>query len=396
MEADNQTSFREVQREEGEMSEPVERPRPRVRKVDRKQMLLRPVDVESLVGSDHEVRAIWSLAGQLDLQLYYDGIKSVEGVAGREAIDPKVLICLWIYSYSEGVSSAREIGRLCETDPAYQWLTGMQEINYHTLADFRVGHQKELDKIFADVLGVLSSEGLMTLQRVMHDGTKIKACAGSDSFRREEKLRVHLEMARKHVEEMGDPRGGDEVTPRRMAAEKRAAREMEEKLNAALKELEKIRETKSGKEAKAGARASETDPEARIMKQGDGGYAPSYNVQISTDAVEKIIVGVDVSQAATDYGELVPALEKVKETTGRVPDQMVVDGGFTSRSNIMELADRGVDMIGSMRDGEVQSVGQLDRRGVAPEFRPEAFSYDEGRDVISQCLDQGQDWFETI
>ena len=70
------------------------------------------------------------------------------------------------------MSSAREIARLCEFDPAYQWLTGLQPVNYHSLSDFRGGHREALDKLFMEVLGLLSAEGLVSLQRVMHDGTR--------------------------------------------------------------------------------------------------------------------------------------------------------------------------------------------------------------------------------
>jgi transposase len=360
----------------GLQSPPEQKPKPRVKPINRQQLLLRAVEVEQLVPEDHEVRAIWELVGQLDLSPYYQQIRAVEGVAGREPVDPQLLISLWIYSYKEGVSSAREIARWCEYHPAYQWLTGMQVINHHTLSDFRVDHQQALDELFAEVLGLLSAEGLISLERVMHDGTKIKACAGADTFRREQRLQSHLEMARQHVAAMGDPRSEEEVSPRVRAARQRAAREKQQRLELALRELEKIRSAKSGAEAKAEARASQSDPEARIMKQSDGGWAPSYNVQISTDAAAGIIVGVAVSQSGSDYEQLVPAVERVEDHFGQMPAQVVADGGFTSRPNIMDLDQRGVDFIGSRGDGAAQSAGQLDRRGVDPAFRPEAFSYD--------------------
>ena len=72
------------------------------------------------------------------------------------ALNPHLLISLWIYAYSRGVGSAREIARLCEIDPAFQWLTGMDTINHHTLSDFRVDHQGALDELFTQVLGLLN------------------------------------------------------------------------------------------------------------------------------------------------------------------------------------------------------------------------------------------------
>jgi len=281
--------------------------RVRLKLVNREQMVLRPMDVERLVPEDHEVRAIWEFVGGLDLSRYYEDIEVVEGEAGRSASDPRLLISLWIYAYSKGVSAAREISRLSEYDPAYQWLTGMEPINYHTLSDFRVKHKEALDELFTQVLGLLSVEGLISLERVMHDGTKVRACASADTFRREERIRAHLEVAREQVEQMGDPRTAEEVGPRVAKARKRAVREKQQRLEKALTELEKIRACKSSPEEKKKARVSMSDPEARIMKQSDGGYAPSYNVQITTDGKEKVIVGAAVSQCGSDYGELVPA-----------------------------------------------------------------------------------------
>ena len=96
-----------------------------------------------------------------------------------------------MYAYSQGIGSAREVARRCEYDPAFQWLTGLEEVNYHTLADFRVEKQKELDELFTQVLGALSQEGLIPLEQVMQDGTKIKALASSRSYLEEETIREH-------------------------------------------------------------------------------------------------------------------------------------------------------------------------------------------------------------
>jgi transposase len=361
----------------------AERQKPRLKRINRQQMVLRPVEVEKLVPEDHEVRAIWEFVGRLDLGGYYEEIEAVEGEAGRSATDPQLLISLWLYAYSKGVSSGREVGRLCEYDPAYQWLTGLDPINHHTLSDFRVEHKEALDGLFIGVLGLLSAEGLISLERVMHDGVRVKACASGDTFRREGRIRAHLELAREQVEQMGDPRTAEEVSSRVAKARQRAVREKQQRLEKALEELEEIRGCKSGLEQKKKARASMTDPEARIMKQSDGGYAPSYNVQITTDEKEKVIVAAGVSQCGSDYGELVSAMERVEENMGRNPGQAVVDGGFISRENILVMEGRKIDLIGPMGDGAEKSVGQLNRRGVDEAFRPEAFHYDESNNTYT-------------
>jgi len=354
----------------------TENTKPRLKAINRAQLVMRPMDIEQLVPEEHEVRAIWEFVGRLDLGCYYGEIEAVEGEAGRPAWDPRLMISLWVYAYSKGVSSGREICRLCETDPAYQWLTGMEAVNYHTLCDFRVAHKKALDELFTQILGLLSAEGLVTLERVMHDGTKVKACASGDTFRREGRIKAHLKSAREQVEQMRDPRRAEEVSPRVVKARQRAAREKQERLEKALEELEKIRASKTNSAEKQEARASMSDPEARVMKQSDGGFAPAYNVQLTTDAKEKIIIGVGMSQSGSDYGELVGAEEKVEQTLGNAPEQMVVDGGFVSRENILAMKEKGIDLIGPMGVGLAQTAGQMKRRGVDPNFYPEFFQYD--------------------
>src|SRR6266481_2548612 len=178
------------------------RTQPLIRYVNRQQMSWQAVDVERLIGEDHPARAIWALVGRLDLHGFYQGIDSNASEGGRPAFDPQLLISLWVYAYSQGIGSAREVARRCEYDPAFQWLTGLQEVNYHTLADFRVEKQKELDELFTQVLAALSKEGLVTLEQVMQDGTKIKALASTRSYQRKESIREHLESARQRVKEM--------------------------------------------------------------------------------------------------------------------------------------------------------------------------------------------------
>jgi transposase len=350
-------------------------PRIRRKEINRQQLLLRPVEVEKLVDLGHPVRAIWELVGRLNLEAFDAEIESVEGVAGRPVWDPRLLISLWIYACQEGVRSAREIARLCEYHPAYQWLTGLGIVNYHTLADFRIRHQEALDQLFIDVLGVLSHEGLITLERVMHDGTKVKACASSKSFRRKATLQDHLRLAREQVEQMGDPES-EELSQRVAKARQRALREKQQRLEEALKELEQIEASRSKASDKEKARASRTDPEARIMLQANGAYGPAYNVQISTDAQSKIIVGVGVTQASADAAELEPAVDRVEANLGQRPKQVVVDGGFTNQATMERMAEKQVDMIGSLPERSGVAPNRLEQRGVSPDFYPQAFEYD--------------------
>jgi transposase len=327
-----------------------------VKYVNRQQMSWRAVDVEQLIDPEHRARAIWELVGRLDLSRFYEAIESTEEEGGRPAFDPQLLISLWVYAQSLGIGSAREIERRCQWDPAFLWLTGLEVVNYHTLADFRVKKKQQVDELFTQLLGVLSAEGLVNLEQVTLDGTKIGAQASGKSFHREKTLQEHLELARQRVKEL-EEEAGEEVSQRMEKAQERARREKQERLEQALQELEKVREQKRGNKGKSEARVSSSDPEARVMKQSDGGFAPSYNVQISSDTRQGIIVDVEVTQAGNDYAQLLPAVERIEERLQKKPQQMVVDSGFISRENVEGIAKQGVDLLGALADDAAKAHG---------------------------------------
>ena len=366
--------------ENTEATPPKQEATKRLKPIDRSQCFWGAIDIEKLIEEDHPARGIWAMVNQLDLTRLEEKIKAVEGRAGQSRLDPRLLMSLWIYGYSEGTSSARELSRMCEYEPGCQWLTGMQGVNYHTLSDFRVDHKDELDGIFVQVLGLLSGEALIEMKRITQDGTKVKAQAGGNSFRREERVRQHLQLAREQVEAMGSPES-EELSQRVIQARKRASREKKQRLEEALKELEQIQKTRAESE-KAQVRVSETDPEARVMKQPHGGFTPSYNVQISTDAANGIIVGVDVTQAGNDCDQLVNGIERVEANTGQTPEQVLVDGGYTMKnSNIEAMAERGIDLNGPIVENN--SEASLKQRGIQPEFYPDKFRYDETTDTFT-------------
>ena len=356
------------------MTEPGQRAKPRFEPINREQLVMRAVDVEQLVDQDHPVRAIWEFVGRLDLSSFCEQIRAVEGERGRPTHNPQLMVCLWIYAYSRGVSSAREIARLCEYEPACQWLTGMKVVNHHSLSDFRVDHGKALDKLFVEILGVLTLEGLIDLERVMHDGTKIKACASKGTFRGEKRVEEHLEIARRHVEEV-EAQSDEDMKGRVGKARRRAAREKQQRLESAVEEFKKIRASQSeAGTKKEEIRVSKVEPEARIMKQNDGGFAPSYNAQISIDRLCGVIVGVGLSQSPTDYEELLGSVDRVEHNTGKLPVQVVADGGYTSGNNIHGMGERGVDLIAPVDD----SLSQLKQMGIEEAFSRQAFIYDGG------------------
>jgi transposase len=353
---------------------------PRLALIDRSQFLLHSIDVEKLIDDDHSARSIWHLVGRLNLSKYHAEIAAVEGRAGRDHTAPQLLISLWLYAYSEGISSAREIARRSEFEPGLQWLCGLQPISHRTLSGFRSEYKQALDDLFVQVVGMLSAEGLITMQRVTLDGTKIKANASGNTFRRREKLEAHLALAREHVAAMNAQAAEEEsLANRRAAARRRAARQRTSRLEAAVREVERLQNEKRHDRDKYVAKASATDPEAHVMRNGEGGTVPSYNVQLVTDTKHGLVVNVEASTDAIDYRQLEPALERCQQTLGKLPEQLVADGDYTNHASVQAAAASGVDFYGSWQD--TWRPTERDAHGRSGIFISSAFPYDAEHDV---------------
>jgi len=357
-------------------------PSPRLASIDRRQLVLRSVDVERLIDEDHSARSIWELVGRLDLSLYHAQIEAVEGHAGRDHTDPQLLISLWLYAYSRGISSAREVARQCEFEPGFQWLCGLGAISHRTLSGFRSENKAGLDDLFVQVLGMLSAEGLITLERVTLDGTKIKANAGGNTFRRREKLQAHLELAREQVRILNAEGEQEEsIAKRPAAARRRAARQRASRLEAAVREVERLQQEKKHDRKEFVARASSTDADAHVMRNGEGGTVPSYNVQLLTDTTHGMVVNVEATTDAIDYRQLKPALERCATRLGQTPKQIVADGDYTNHASVQAAADCGVDFYGSWQDS--WKPVERDACGRSCEFLASAFPYDPKRDCFT-------------
>jgi len=308
----------------------------KLRRPDRRQVVLRSIEVEHLVDARHRVRAIWELTGRLDPRPFATQLRTQKNLGGRSAWDPRLLVAIWIWAYSEGISSAREIERQCEHRPELQWLCGMEKINHHTLSDFRVSQSEALEGMFTNVLAVLSEANLIDLEQVTVDGTRVRSQGATSSRRRRGTIEKHLEQARGVVQELSAQADDEASNKRRQAARQRAARERVERLAEALEQLQKMEAGK--KEAnKAEARAGETEPEARLQRESNGGWAAGYYAQFATDAKEKIVVGVELTNNASDAQQLEPTLADMQQRLEQKPRQVVADEGYNSRANIERM-----------------------------------------------------------
>ena len=329
----------------------------------RNQLQMVMQDLDGTLPQDHPARAIWDMLERLDLGRFYASIQSVQGGPGRPASDPAVLLGLWVYATVEGVGSARKLSRLCQEHDGFRWLCGGVPVDYHLLSDFRSEHQEALDELLTQIVGVLMAEELLDLKEVAQDGVRVRASAGSGSFRRRERLEQHLEAAREQVGRLAEEREHPDrgVSKRERAARERVGRERVERVERALEQMPfaeaaKERQIKGAGKARRAkiskARVSTTDPEARVMKMADGGFRPAYNVQLATDVGSQVIVGVEVINRGTDQGEALVVEEQVVERTEQEPGAYLVDGGYVDLEDIQTLERRGIKVYAPPKESQ--------------------------------------------
>lgn len=354
-------------------------PRPRFHRPERLQVEMRFLALEELLPADHRARAVWQFVAALDLSPLYAKIKAVEGGAGRHAVDPRILMAIWMLATLEGISSARQLADLSTRDLAYQWICGGVGVNHHLLSDFRTAHVEFLDQLLTDSVAALH-QNLATLDRVAQDGMRVRAHAGSGSFRRQASLEECQRQAREQVEllrqesEAEDASSGDRRTK---AARLRAAQEKEERIQRALEELKELQAKKEQRKKGDGenARASTTDPEARKMKMADGGFRPAYNVQFATACAGQVIVGADVIQAGADAGQMKPMVEQLERRYQQRPREYLVDGGFATVSDIASLESQGVQVFAPVNEAASRQARGDDPYARRPEDADEVFRW---------------------
>jgi transposase len=344
---------------------------PRLRQPKRDQVELRAIDVDSLIGEDHVARVIWAYVEGLDLSDLENQIKARDTRPGHPAISPRLLVALWLFATSQGVGSARALERLCNSHDAYRWLCGGVSVNYHTLADFRADGADLLDRLFGEHLAALAAAGLVDLDTLAQDGVRIRANAGTASFRRAATLERHLARAQAVVEELKrEVEDNPDASNRRIrAAKERAARERIARLQAAQTALGEIKEKRAQLEDKGGngktpkePRASTTDADARVMKMADAGFRPAYNVQVASAAGEQIIVAVTVENNGSDRVLMRPMLETL-HAAGHLPQRHLVDGGFCNAEDIEWAHRQGVEVFCPPTQSKSGADPYLPRRG---------------------------------
>jgi len=342
---------------------------PRLQRPDRRQRVWEDSCLEERLPAGHAARVIWQVVQMLDLSAFYGALRARGSDPGRPAIDPQLLVALWLYATVDGVGNGRQLDRLCREHDAYRWLCGGVPVNYHTLNDFRVGQAAALDELLTRVIAALVARDVVQVTRISQDGKKVRASAGSSSFHREATLRALLDKTRAYVEELKRPADDEPAgAARRRAAAERAAREQQARLEQALElvpQLQALRQSTRTKQKDRDkpVRVSSTDPEARKMLMPDGGVRPAYNVQFATDVASGAVVGVDATNSGSDDNCSGPLRAQVEQRTGKPVQEHLADQGYVDMEQIGAAEAAGVAMyvpLPKRRDGTLVTASRWD------------------------------------
>lgn len=339
------------------------------------QPYLLPPDPREWLPEDHPAFLVHDLVARLDLSeivnAYGDG-----STGGMPPFDPHMMTRIWLYAYMQGVRSSRKVARALVDDVALRFLSGNQQPKYWALNAFRTRHRLALANLFSQSIELAARAGLVPLEHVAIDGTKLKANASKSKAMSYARLTAEQARLRDEIEAyldacddadaaedeafgdddgLGTPAHLRDRTARLEAIERakeqlereakeRAEREQGERREAALARGKPFWPRLDPQEARPRAREQRnfTDPESRIMLH-QGAFVQAYNAQAAVDSKHQIIVACDLSNQAPDARHLPALLTQVQAHTERNPQEVSADAGYFSRANLDAIAASGAE-----------------------------------------------------
>jgi len=332
----------------------------RVKQPERRQICMQMMSLDQMLPENHLARTVCAYVDQLDTSVLYRDIVVTAHQAGRTATNPDVMLSLWLLATLEGIGSARELARRCDRDMAYMWICGEVSVNHRCLSEFRVNSGEFLDGLLTDTVTAMIHSNVVAYDTVAQDGMRVRASAGTSSFRRAPTLEKLKEEVKAFVDQLGgkdddDSSGGGQGVKR--ASHQQRLERIEDALEQIVDLTERREKRKKGDGEKT--RVSTTDPDARNMKMANGGYNPAFNVQFASDMGSRIIMGVSVTNEGTDGNELPPMLQQLKARYGHVPRTTVTDSAYATKSSVTQATQQGANPVSSIpRSDQLKAHGK--------------------------------------
>lgn len=335
------------------------------REFSRAQVFLLPPALDDFLPMDHPARFVGELVEGLDWEEL--GIDVAPAVEGRPSYPPELLLGCWLYGFMVRTRSCRQLERACTENVAFMWLTGFQRPDHNTLWRFYQAHRDSMRALFRQTVRVAVNVGLVDFALHAIDGTKIAASGAQRRTLNRKQLadlleRVEKSIAALEAENVEAERSGEATW--RLPEELTDLQRLRERVRAGLEEL-----------AADPARATVnlTDPDARLMKDAHG-YLTGYNAQAVVDGRAGILVGLEVTTGGADTPQLLSMVEEAEQTAGRLPDELVADGGYYSGPNVAAVEQLGVTFFAPVQPPSNQ------HQDPGWPFHASHFQYDEETD----------------
>lgn len=332
------------------------------------QNLLLPHSLQEWLPEDHLAHYISDTIDALDLRAFYERYEG--GGARNQPFHPAMMVKVLVYGYATGVFSSRKIAKKLHEDVAFRLLAAGNFPKHRTICDFRALHLQELAQLFVQVVKLARECGLVKLGTIAVDGTKLKANASKHkamSYLRMQAAEVELQtqikalLARAAHADQAEANEPELDIPAEIARrEQRLAviRAAQGRLQQRQREADAERGRKPddddsgpGGQRKPGpafkrpfgeplpkAQDNFTDPDSRIMKSNSG-FEQCYNGQTAVDAHAQIIVVAELTQCASDSGELPGMIAALERNTGEAAAVVLADAGYRNEAALAALAE---------------------------------------------------------
>src|ERR1022692_1327033 len=305
---------------------------------DRTQVSLLPECVEDYVAEDNPVRVIEAFVEQLDLrQMGFEGVDPE--ATGRPAYHPGVLLKIYIYGYLNRVQSSRRLEHESQRNIELMWLTGRLMPDFKTIASFRKDNGKAIRGVCRQFIVLCRELNLFSQALVAIDGSKFKAVNNRDknftAAKRQRRMASINESIERYLTSMDT---ADRAEPE-VAALKKGR--LQDKIQALKQQMEQLKGIEAQMNASPDKQVSLTDPDARSMKNREGGIV-GYNVQTAVDAEHHLIVAHEVINEGTDRDQLATMAGKAKEALGTEELTVVADRGYFKSERILECTQSGI------------------------------------------------------
>lgn len=323
--------------------------------VPRDQILLIPMTLGDRIPDDHPVRLFYEILASLDWSAWE---RHYCGVAGQPAIPPMIVAGAILYGMSHGIRSSRRLEWACGNAVDFIWLVEGRGIDHSTFCNFRTRFDRELKDLFRQLGRLAMSMGLIRLNQVALDGTRVRANSSRHATASAKTLEERIAALNAQIEEMftqaeqTDRRErdlfGESVSANALPAELADLRRRQAALGKALAAAQAVDAKRQRRKdaPKKAAKVPVADPDSAILPNKEGGHAPNHTPVAAVDGHEGFIADCDVIGAgASEADTVIPTVERIEKNLGAVPQQFLADAAFATGQNLADLQERGIEAV---------------------------------------------------